>query len=161
MGYVPQDIFIVEGSLMDNIALGEDRPDPLRVAQVLEQVQLKPWADALPQGLDTPLGEYGSRLSGGQKQRIGIARALYKQAEVLFFDEATSALDSGTEREINRELEQLSHACRELTWVVIAHRESSLAFCDRIIDLDRWRPEPKRNEPKGNEPNSSDNRPRE
>lgn len=139
VGYVPQEIFIVEGSLADNVALGDEHPDRERVERVLAQVQLKDWTDRLPQGLDTELGEFGSRLSGGQKQRIGIARALYKRAEVLFFDEATSALDSRTERDINRELEQLSQTCHGLTWVVIAHRESSLAFCDRVIDLDGYK----------------------
>ena len=132
VGYVPQEIFIIEGTLADNIALGQPQADRAKVMQVLEQVQLREWADELPQGLDTPLGEYGSRLSGGQKQRIGIARALYKEAEVLFFDEATSALDNKTEQEINHALETLSLQHRELTLVVIAHRESSLAFCDRI-----------------------------
>ena len=127
-GYVPQEIFIVEGSLADNVALGHTRPDRERVRQVLEQVSLKEWAEALPQGLDTPLGEYGSRLSGGQKQRIGIARALYKEAEVLFFDEATSALDNRTESEINRALEELSERCRELTMIIIAHRETSQVY---------------------------------
>ena len=136
VGYVPQEIFIIEGTLADNIALGQPQADLAKVMQVLEQVQLREWADELPQGLDTPLGEYGSRLSGGQKQRIGIARALYKEAEVLFFDEATSALDNKTEQEINHALETLSLQHRELTLVVIAHRESSLAFCDRIFDLD-------------------------
>lgn len=136
VGYVPQEIFIIEGTLADNIALGQPQADRAKVMQVLEQVQLREWADELPQGLDTPLGEYGSRLSGGQKQRIGIARALYKEAEVLFFDEATSALDNKTEQEINHALETLSLQHRELTLVVIAHRESSLAFCDRIFDLD-------------------------
>lgn len=135
VGYVPQEIFIIEGTLADNIALGHSTIDPLKVKQVLEQVQLSEWADELPQGLDTPLGEYGSRLSGGQKQRIGIARALYKEASVLFFDEATSALDNRTEQEINRALQMLSLQHRELTLVVIAHRESSLAFCERILDL--------------------------
>ena len=136
VGYVPQEIFIIEGTLADNIALGQPQVDRTKVMQVLEQVQLKEWADELPQGLDTPLGEYGSRLSGGQKQRIGIARALYKEAEVLFFDEATSALDNKTEQEINHALEMLSRQHRELTLIVIAHRESSLSFCDRIFDLD-------------------------
>lgn len=136
VGYVPQEIFIIEGSLADNIALGQPRADRAKVMHVLEQVQLKEWAEALPQGLDTSLGEYGSRLSGGQKQRIGIARALYKDAEVLFFDEATSALDNKTEQEINHALEILSAQHKELTLVVIAHRESSLAFCDCIFDLD-------------------------
>ena len=136
VGYVPQEIFIIEGTLADNIALGQPQADRVKVIQILEQVQLKEWADELSQGLDTPLGEYGNRLSGGQKQRIGIARALYKEAEVLFFDEATSALDNRTEQEINHALEELSLRHRELTLVVIAHRESSLAFCDRIFDLD-------------------------
>ena len=135
VGYVPQEIFIVEGTLLDNVALGHPQPDRERVMTVLEQVQLKEWADTLPQGLDTPLGEYGSRLSGGQKQRIGIARALYKGAEVLFFDEATSALDSHTEGEINRALEELSENCRELTMIIIAHRDTSLRICDWVYNL--------------------------
>lgn len=136
VGYVPQEIFIIEGSLADNVALGHLPPDRDKVAHVLEQVQLKEWAETLPQGLDTPLGEYGSRLSGGQKQRIGIARALYKEAEVLFFDEATSALDSRTEQEINEALRTLSGRYRELTMIIIAHRESSLKVCNRIFDLE-------------------------
>lgn len=136
LGYVPQEIFIIEGTLADNVALGETQVDPEKVMKVLEQVQLKEWVDELPQGLQTQLGEYGSRLSGGQKQRIGIARALYKEAEVLLFDEATSALDSRTEQEINHTLQLLSLQHRELTLIVIAHRESSLAFCDRVIDLE-------------------------
>ena len=136
VGYVPQEIFIIEGTLAGNIALGQPDADRVKVMHVLEQVQLKEWVDELPRGLDTPLGEYGSRLSGGQKQRIGIARALYKEAEILFFDEATSALDNRTEQEINHTLQMLSFQHRELTIVVIAHRESSLAFCERILDLD-------------------------
>lgn len=135
-GYVPQEIFIMEGTLADNVALGDPEPDRDRVARVLETVQLGDWTAQLPQGLDTPLGEYGSRLSGGQKQRIGIARALYKEAQVLFLDEATSALDNRTEQEINLALEELSARHRELTLIVIAHRESSLAFCDRVFELE-------------------------
>lgn len=134
VGYVPQEIFIVQGSLAENIALGQPMLRE-KVERVLEQVQLKVWASELPQGIHTPLGEYGSRLSGGQKQRIGIARALYKEAEVLFFDEATSALDNRTEKEINLALQELSVTHKELTMIIIAHRESSLEFCDRIIDL--------------------------
>lgn len=136
VGYVPQEIFIINGSLAENIALGQTSIDRERISRVLGQVQLKEWADELPQGLDTPLGEYGSRLSGGQKQRIGIARALYKGAEVLFFDEATSSLDSRTEQEINMALKSLSATCNELTLIIIAHRESSIAFCSRILDMD-------------------------
>lgn len=136
IGYVPQEIFIIEGTLAENIALGQAVIDREKVIQVLEQVQLGEWANELTQGLDTSLGEYGSRLSGGQKQRIGIARALYKEAKILFFDEATSALDNQTEQDINHALQLLSHRHRELTLIVIAHRESSLAFCERILDLD-------------------------
>ena len=99
--------------------------DPLDARTVLEEV-----------GLRERLTNFPAQLSGGQKQRIGIARALYKEAEVLFFDEATSALDNKTEQEINHALETLSLQHRELTLIVIAHRESSLAFCDRIFDLD-------------------------
>lgn len=134
VGYVPQEVFIIQGSLAENIALGR-AVNRDKIMYVLEQVKLKDWAKELPEGIDSSLGEYGSRLSGGQKQRIGIARALYKDAEVLFFDEATSALDSETEREINMALQDLSMRHKELTLVIIAHRASSLAFCDRIIDL--------------------------
>lgn len=135
VGYVPQEIFIIKGSLAENIALGDKEIDKDRVWKVLEQVSLKEWAEELKDRLDTELGEFGSRLSGGQKQRIGIARALYKGATVLFFDEATSALDSETEREINQALEDLSKRHEELTLIIIAHRESSLTFCDRVLEI--------------------------
>lgn len=134
VGYVPQEIFIIQGSLAENIALGRPVVKE-KIDKVLEQVQLLEWASALPEGTDTPLGEYGSRLSGGQKQRIGIARALYKDAEVLFFDEATSALDNHTEQEINQALQDFSTRHKELTMIIIAHRESSLTFCDRIVEV--------------------------
>lgn len=138
VGYVPQEIFIIQGTLAENIALGEPVIDRNRIQAVLQQVKLEKWAARLPEGIDTPLGEFGSRLSGGQKQRIGIARALYKQAEVLFFDEATSALDNSTETEITSALEDLAHSLHGLTLIIIAHRDSSLRFCDRIIDLDNY-----------------------
>ena len=137
VGYVPQEIFIIQGSLAENIALGQTI-DEEKIKYVLKQVQLDEWAATLPEGMNTSLGEYGSRLSGGQKQRIGIARALYKDAEVLFFDEATSALDNHTEQEINAALQELSNTHKELTMIIIAHRESSLTFCDRIIDLETF-----------------------
>ena len=90
---------------------------------------------SLSAGIDTPIGEAGNKLSGGQRQRIGIARALYKQANILFFDEATSALDSRTEEEINRSIAGLAARDAGLTLVVIAHRESSLEYCNRIITI--------------------------
>lgn len=135
IGYVPQSIFISHGTLAQNIALGSERIDEKRIMEVLEQAQLKEWFDTLPEGLNTQMGESGSRLSGGQKQRIGIARALYMSPDILFFDEATSALDNKTEQEITQTLQSLSENHKELTMVVIAHRDTSLTFCDRIIDL--------------------------
>ena len=137
IGYVSQSVFITDSSFAANVALGcdPDRIDRKRAAQALETAKLKEFIDTLPQGMDTPIGECGCRLSGGQRQRLGIARALYKQADILFFDEATSALDDRTEERINRAIEELSQANRELTIVVIAHRESSLDYCDRIITL--------------------------
>ena len=103
---------------------------------ILGKVSLRNWVDSLPDGLDAVLGEGGGKLSGGQKQRIGIARALYKEADVLFLDEATSALDNQTEKEVNETLSELKESYQGLTILSIAHRESSLAYCDRIITLE-------------------------
>lgn len=137
IGYVSQQVFIADGSFVQNVTLGcdPDRIDRRRAAQALETAKLAAFVDSLPQGMETPIGECGCRLSGGQRQRLGIARALYKQADILFFDEATSALDDRTEERINRAIEELSESNRELTIVVIAHRGSSLDYCDRIITL--------------------------
>lgn len=133
IGYVPQDVFIFQGTLAENIALGCKDIDQERVQLLLRQVSLEQWAESLSEGINTNLGEAGSRLSGGQRQRIGIARALYKQAEVLLLDEATSALDKVTEREINETLSKLKCVCTDLTVLSIAHRDSSLVYCDRLL----------------------------
>lgn len=137
VGYVPQEVFILGGTVAENIALGQapGTADRERLLAVLEQVRLTEWLHSLPDGLDTPLGESGCRLSGGQRQRIGIARALYKGAEILFFDEATSALDRQTEEEVIQLLGDLSTTHRKWTLLMIAHRESSLRICNRIITL--------------------------
>lgn len=133
IGYVPQEVFIFHGSLAENIALGSKEIDKEYVHQLLRLVCLDQWSETLPEGIDTPLGEAGNRLSGGQKQRIGIARALYKKAEVLLLDEATSALDNTTEQEINETLINLKRDYPGLTVLSIAHRDSSLVFCDRVV----------------------------
>ena len=132
---VQQEVFVLDGTLAENIALGCRSIDKERVAEIVRLVRLDAWMDELPQGMDTPLGEGGGRLSGGQKQRVGIARALYKKAEVLLLDEATSALDNETERAVNEMLLGLMKECRGLTVLTIAHRESSLAYCHRVIRL--------------------------
>ncbi len=135
VGYVSQNVFIADGTLLENVALGLPAAeiDRARADRAFASARMKEFIDTLPLGMDTPIGECGCRLSGGQRQRIGIARALYKQADVLLFDEATSSLDSRTEEEVNRSIEALSAENRELTIIVIAHRDSSLEYCDRII----------------------------
>ena len=135
IGYVPQGVFILDGTLAENVALGCCDISKEKVKRILRQVRLDEWVDELPLGIDTLLGESGARLSGGQKQRVGIARALYKEADILLLDEATSALDTATECEINEIICGLRNDYRGLTVLSIAHRESSLALCNRIITL--------------------------
>ena len=135
IGYVPQGVFILDGTLAENVALGCCDISKEKVKRILRQVRLDEWVDELPLGIDTLLGESGARLSGGQKQRVGIARALYKEADILLLDEATSALDTATEGEINEMICGLRNDYRGLTVLSIANREISLAFCNRIITL--------------------------
>ena len=136
VGYVPQEVFVFQGTLAENITLGCQETDGERMMQVLRQVRLEKWFRTLPDGFETMLGEAGGQLSGGQKQRLGIARALYKNIEVLLLDEATSALDNATEKEVNETLCELRRTYPQLTILSSAHRESSLAYCDRIITLE-------------------------
>lgn len=138
VGYVSQNVFLTDGTLLENIALGvtPESIDRERLNRAIDMADLREFIDSLPQGVDTPAGECGNRLSGGQRQRIGIARALYKEAEVLLFDEATSSLDNDTEQNINQSIEQLSRKNKELTIIVIAHRESSLDYCDRVLTIE-------------------------
>ena len=137
IGYVSQSVFLTDSTLLANITLGcrAEDIDMARVERAVKMASLDEFVAQLPNGLDSRIGECGALLSGGQRQRIGIARALYKQAEVLFFDEATSALDNETEQSINQAIEALSQADTTLTIVVIAHRESSLSYCNRVITL--------------------------
>lgn len=138
IGYVSQNVFIADSTLAENIALGTPKEsiDYQLVDRVICQANLAEFVKSLPHGLDTRMGEQGSRLSGGQRQRIGIARALYKGCDVLLLDEATSSLDNEAEECINMEISRLKHYNDKLTVVVIAHRESSLKNCNRIITLE-------------------------
>ena len=134
VGYVLQDVFLLDDSILKNIVFGinESNFDFERLNQVIKEVRLNDFINSLQEGLNTQLGERGLRLSGGQKQRIGMARALYHQSSVLVFDEATSALDSETESEIMSEISNLKG---DQTIIVIAHRLSTLRHCDRILEL--------------------------
>ncbi len=133
IGYVKQDIFLLDSTFSKNIALGEKVPDEKRLKEAVRQASLNEFVKTLPHGLDTLIGERGSRLSGGQKQRIGIARALYRNAEIFIFDEATSALDIQTETEVTDCIDALSAADR--TIFIIAHRITTLRSCNRIYEL--------------------------
>ena len=139
IGYVSQSLFLTDSTLLANIALGcdEESVDMVRLEQAVEAASLGEFVNSLPNGINTRIGECGALLSGGQRQRIAIARALYKQADILFFDEATSSLDSATEQSINEAIEHLSASNKGLTIVVVAHRESSLRYCDKIVTLEK------------------------
>lgn len=133
VGYVKQDTFLMEASIQDNITLGDSEVDQSRLEYAVEQASLSSFVAGLPEGVNTHIGERGSKLSGGQRQRIGIARALYKQTQVLVLDEATSALDNETEREVNEAINRLSGI--DITILIIAHRITTLRECDRIYEL--------------------------
>ena len=137
IGYVPQSIFITDGSIKNNIALGVDdnRIDSALLDNVIEYSQLKAFISTLPNGLDTLLNEKGSRLSGGQKQRIGIARALYKKPKILIFDEATSALDTSTTSELLSAISSLKVHNPSLTIMHISHDHSVFKNCDLLLTL--------------------------
>lgn len=137
VAYVPQDCYIVNGTLRENICLGLDNSSfsETRIVQALEIVQLTELLD-LPGGLDAHLGERGGRLSGGQRQRIGIARALLSEPKLLIMDEATSSLDALTEKRINEYLESIR---KKVTVVLIAHRLSSIRKADKIYYIERGR----------------------
>ncbi len=135
IAYVPQDVVIIDGSVLENITLGHfsnSAKDLEKIWAILADVQLKNDIDKLESGIETLVGEHGAHLSGGQKQRLGIARALFSEPEILVLDEATSALDSVTESVLS---ENLFSRKGSLTLVVIAHRLSTIRHADRIIFL--------------------------
>jgi ABC-type multidrug transport system fused ATPase/permease subunit len=136
IAHVPQTIFLSDASVAENIAFGTPRRqiDMNRVRMAAAQAQIAETVESMQRGYETLVGERGVRLSGGQRQRIGIARALYRRADVLVFDEATSALDTETEQAVMHEIEDLGP---ELTILMVAHRLSTLRKCDQIIELGR------------------------
>jgi ABC-type multidrug transport system fused ATPase/permease subunit len=138
VGYVPQSIYLTDDTLRRNVAFGVPAAeiDEPAVRRAIAAAQLEDLVASLPEGLDTVVGERGVRLSGGQRQRIGVARALYHDPDVLVLDEATSALDMETEREVMAAVTAL-HGRKTL--LIVAHRLSTVAHCDRVYRLDHGR----------------------
>jgi ATP-binding cassette, subfamily B, bacterial PglK len=134
IAHVPQSIYLSDASFAENIAFGipPEEIDLDRVQQAARQAQIADFIESCTQDYATAVGERGTRLSGGQRQRVGIARALYKQANVLVFDEATSALDNVTENSLMESIEALN---RDLTIILIAHRLSTVRKCDVVIEM--------------------------
>lgn len=135
IGYIPQTIYLVDDTIRSNVALGieSDRVDDTTVWRALENAQLAEFVRSLENGLDTVIGERGVRISGGQRQRIGIARALYRDPEILFFDEATSSLDNETEAAV---MESINALGSQKTMIIVAHRLTTLRGCDKIYRVD-------------------------
>ena len=134
IAHVPQSIYLADATIAENIAFGLDAHniDPLRLCEAARKAQLAEFIETLPGQYQTKVGKRGVRLSGGQRQRIGLARALYKQADVLVLDEATSALDDATEKAVMQAIDALG---KDMTVLMVAHRVSTLRGCDRIFEL--------------------------
>lgn len=135
VGTVPQQIELFAGTIIENIALGDLHPDMQRIVNLIEQLGLTQFIERLPNGYMTYIGEHGTSLSGGERQRIAIARALYKEPEILIFDEATSSLDSISERYVKETLDKLAKQGK--TIIIIAHRLSTVKEADQIVVIDK------------------------
>lgn len=136
VGYVPQNIFLIDDSLCNNIAFGVPQHEINYeiISDVLKAAQLEDFVTQLPIGIETNVGEKGVKLSGGQRQRIGIARALYNNPQILILDEATSALDNATEKDV---MTSINSQKGSKTIIIVAHRLSTLKNCDRIISIEK------------------------
>ena len=136
VGYVPQNIFLIDDSFKNNIILdnNSDKIDQSYLDNTIKNAQLEKLIENLPDGIHTKIGERGSRLSVGQIQRIGIARALYVNPDILFFDEATSSLDPKTEKDL---IDVINKFKGKKTIFMISHKESILQSCDRILKIDQ------------------------
>ena len=138
IGYVSQTVFLLDASLKNNIAFGEDDKniDLKKIEEIIKICNLRSFVDSLPLGLITNIGEMGNKISGGQKQRIALARALYKNSEIIIFDEATSNLDIDTENEIINNIFDKNFK-KDKTYIFISHRENTLKNCEEIYTIDK------------------------
>ncbi|WP_179374553.1 ABC transporter ATP-binding protein [Winogradskyella wichelsiae] len=135
IGYVQQQVYLIDGTIAENVAFGckHEEVNQEKLNEALNKANLLGMLSNLPEGVNEIIGENGTKLSGGQRQRIGIARALYFDSDVIFLDEATSSLDSKTEKDITDSIQSLSDD--RLTIIIIAHRLSTLAHCNRIFEI--------------------------
>lgn len=132
IGYIPQEINLIEGTIKENICIGIDDLNLDKIKKLIDDVQLGDFINKLPKGLDTDIGEIGSKISGGEKQKIGICRALFRDPEILIFDESTSALDNESEKKF---IEALKTHFINKTKIIISHRHEPFKYCDKIYDL--------------------------
>ena len=132
--YVKQDVFMVNDTILQNVAFVDESPDMERVISCLAKVNLTDWIETLPNGIYTSVGELGGRVSGGQRQRIAIARALYKDAEIFIFDEVTNNLDTYSREQTLKAIEILKEAGK--TALFITHKEDELKLCNRVYSLE-------------------------
>jgi ATP-binding cassette, subfamily B, bacterial PglK len=136
LGYVPQDVYLLDDTIKNNIALGENENANDQKSSILKSIKISNsdiFINDLPAGLETNVGNRGTSLSGGQKQRIGIARAIYRKPEILILDEATNSLDKENEKQITSKILDL----KDITVIIVAHNMSSLEKCDKLILLEK------------------------
>ena len=136
VGLVPQDVFIYDSSLLNNIILDHNKIkgyDEKLLKQTIKNSELENYVKSLKYGINTNLGEMGSKISGGQKQRIGIARCLYKKKDIIILDEATNSLDKQTEGLLLNNLKNLS---KEKTIIIVSHETNVIDFCDHVYKIE-------------------------
>lgn len=134
VGYIPQSVYVFDRSIKENVALGvpKEKINDAKVIEVLKKARLYSFVQSLENGIETRVGEHGNAMSGGQRQRLSIARALYNDPQIIIMDEATSALDNETERAVMESIEEMRG---DITIVIVAHRLTTLRFCDVIYEI--------------------------
>ena len=139
IGYVPQQVYLDDNSIKENVAIGfkGNEIDEKKIIESIDKAQLLDFINKQKDRLNTQVGELGSLISGGQLQRLGIARALYRDPELLILDEATSNLDIKVEEEFIKTIDNLKK--KGLTIIIVSHRLSTLKLCDQIIDLKKYK----------------------
>ena len=135
IGYVPQDINLINDTLKNNITLNLDESfDEEKMQEAIKISKLSDFVKKIPKGINTDLGEFGNKISGGQKQRIGIARAIYRKPSIIVLDESTNSLDSNLEQEI---IQSITEIKKNYSSIIISHRETTINRCDHIYELNK------------------------